>query len=72
MRVVIMMITLFLLSSCSLIKDVKPWEKENLAKENIKANGGNSLVGKFVNHTYFSKEASKGGGGVAGGGCGCN
>jgi hypothetical protein len=30
------------------------------------------LVGKFINHIYFSKEATKGGGGVAGGGCGCN
>ena len=29
-------------------------------------------MGKFDNHIYFSKEATKGGGGVAGGGCGCN
>jgi len=59
------------LSGCA-IKPVKPWEKETLAKESMQPNGGNALVSKFVNHIYFSKEASKGGGGVAGGGCGCN
>jgi hypothetical protein len=64
-------IALFLLSGCG-IKEVKPWEKGTLAKESMKPNGGNVLVGKFVNHIYFSKEATKGGGGVAGGGCGCN
>jgi hypothetical protein len=29
-------------------------------------------VKKFEQHIYFSKEASRGGYGVAGGGCGCN
>jgi len=66
-----MSVALLLLSGCA-IKAVKPWEKGTLAKESMKPNGGNALVGKFVNHIYFSKEASKGGGGVAGGGCGCN
>ena len=54
------------------VKDVQPWEKETLAKESMKNNGGNTLFSKFENHIYFSKEATKGGAGVAGGGCGCN
>ena len=67
----IVMLSLFLLSGCSIV-DVKPWEKETLAKDTMQNNAGNSLFSKFENHIYFSKEATKGGGGVAGGGCGCN
>jgi len=54
------------------VKNVKSWEKGTLAKETMKPAMGNSLLTKFQNHVFFSKEASKGGGGVAGGGCGCN
>lgn len=59
-----------LLSGC--VQQVKPWEKETLAKDTMEPAGGNPLARKFQEHIYFSKEASKGGGGVAGGGCGCN
>ncbi len=62
---------LLLLQGCTL-KNVKPWEKGLLAHERMKVDGGNALFTKFSKHIYFSKEASKGGGGVAGGGCGCN
>ncbi len=68
---VVIAVSLLLLSGCS-IQDVQPWEKETLAKDTMKNGAGNSLFSKFENHIYFSKEASKGGGGVAGGGCGCN
>jgi len=54
------------------IQDVKPWEKGTLAKETMTQSGGNNLLNNFQKHIYFSKEASKGGSGVAGGGCGCN
>ena len=57
---------------CSLVKEVKPWEKETLAKPIMQFGGLNSEVTKFESHVYFSKEASRGGSGVAGGGCGCN
>lgn len=62
--------TAILLSGC--VKDVKPWEKETLAKKTMKESGTNPLGKKYEEHMYFSKEASKGGSGVAGGGCGCN
>jgi hypothetical protein len=31
-----------------------------------------SVLAAFDDHTYFSKEASSGGRGFGGGGCGCN
>ncbi len=64
------LLTVFFFSGC--IKDVKPWEKETLAKKTMKEAGTNPINKQFEEHIYFSKEASKGGGGVAGGGCGCN
>ncbi len=63
---------LLLSSGCTSMVNVKPWEKGILAKETMTASGGNASLHGFKNHIYFSKEASKGGGGVAGGGCGCN
>jgi len=73
MRGLILLLGLWLLSGCATkIEDVKAWEKATLAKESMTQSGGNALVSKFQQHIFFSKEASKGGGGVAGGGCGCN
>lgn len=54
------------------IKDVKPWEKGILAKSTMEESAINPNSKQFQEHIYFSKEASKGGGSVAGGGCGCN
>jgi hypothetical protein len=51
---------------------VKPWEKDILAKPIMQFEGLHAEVNKFESHVYFSKEASRGGYGVAGGGCGCN
>jgi len=68
-------ITIILLSSLFLsgcIQDVKPWEKETLAKNTLKEAAINPLNKKYEEHIYYSKEASRGGAGVAGGGCGCN
>ena len=65
-------VSIFLFMGCSLIKEVKPWEKETLAKPIMQFGGLHPEVTKFESHVYFSKEASRGGSGVAGGGCGCN
>jgi major membrane immunogen (membrane-anchored lipoprotein) len=59
-----------LFSAC--VKEVKPWQKATHAKETMKDGGINALEKKFEEHTYYSKEATKVGNGVAGGGCGCN
>ena len=67
----IILITLFI-GGCSGMTHVKPWEKDRLSRDSMSNAAGNTLVSKFDAHVYFSKEASKGGGGVSGGGCGCN
>jgi len=61
-----------ILGGCAGITPVSPWEKGMLAKATMSRAGNNNTLLKFKKHIYFSKEASKGGGGVSGGGCGCN
>ena len=70
MKMIAAVLAIILLAGC--VEDVKPWEKETLAKKTMKESGINPDGKKFEEHMYFSKEATKGGGGVAGGGCGCN
>lgn len=65
------------LSACSTIKnmslqeDVKPWEKDILAQEAMQI-PADDMFSFSDDHIFFSKEASTGGNGVGGGGCGCN
>jgi Domain of unknown function (DUF4266) len=61
---------IFLLSGCSNL-GVKPWERDLLAKKSMQLNAY-PLESASDDHTYFSKEASTGGRGFGGGGCGCN
>ena len=65
---VTLFIPLFVCTSCS---KVEPWDKEVLAKP-IMAFDTDPLEAKSKQHIYFSKEASSGGYGLGGGGCGCN
>ena len=69
-KIAVAIVGMILFSACT--GDVKPWEKETLAKKSMKDGGINPINKQFQEHIYFSKEASKGGGGVSGGGCGCN
>jgi hypothetical protein len=48
---------------------VQPWERDLHAREDMQANQRDAAID---DHIYFSKEASSGGRGFAGGGCGCN
>lgn len=57
-----------ILAGCA---EVKPWQKQNLARPQM-ALDSNPLESKFMRHLYDSKEGSSGGYGVGGGGCGCN
>jgi hypothetical protein len=50
---------------------VEPWERDLLAKEQMKL-VTDSVEAGIDDHIYFSKEASSGGRGFGGGGCGCN
>ena len=49
----------------------KPWDRDLMAKPEMQLNA-TPLQTAADEHIYFSKEASSGGGGFAGGGCGCN
>jgi hypothetical protein len=62
--------TLLIASGCSSL-GVKPWEREILAREDMLMDA-DALDLAFDEHIYFSKEASSGGQGFSGGGCGCN
>ncbi len=59
-----------LLAGCS-IEPLKPWDRDLLAEQKMQLTP-NPLDNALSEHVYFSKEASSGGQGVGGGGCGCN
>ena len=48
---------------------VAPWERDLHARADMKADEHDAAID---DHIYFSKEASSGGRGFSGGGCGCN
>lgn len=50
---------------------VKPWDRDILAKDAMQLES-DPLEQATDDHIYFSKEASSGGRGFGGGGCGCN
>ena len=58
----------FLISGCS---SVDPWERGNLAKPEMQI-GSDPVDDLLLEQVFYSKEASSGGVGAAGGGCGCN
>jgi hypothetical protein len=62
--------TIALISGCSRM-GVEVWERDILAKPEMEFDRS-SLENALDDHIYFSKEASSGGRGFAGGGCGCN
>ena len=49
----------------------KPWEKDLMARPEMQVNSY-AVLAAAEDHIYFSREASSGGRGFAGGGCGCN
>jgi len=48
---------------------VEPWERDLHARADMQPDSHDAVID---DHIYFSKEASSGGRGFAGGGCGCN
>lgn len=57
-------------SGCSGL-GAKPWERGTLARPEMQLEADAVQAG-LDDHIYFSKEASSGGRGFGGGGCGCN
>jgi hypothetical protein len=50
---------------------VKPWQRDLMAKPEMQLDPY-PVDSTIDDHLYFSKEASSGGRGFGGGGCGCN
>jgi hypothetical protein len=57
-----------LLGGCA---GVQPWDRDVLARPDMQI-VSDSIEAAADEHIYFSKEASSGGQGFGGGGCGCN
>lgn len=61
-------LVLVFLGGCS---TVQPWQRGHLAEPDM-AWEPDALAAALDDHVYFAKEASSGGTGLGGGGCGCN
>ena len=69
-RMLSTMLVLAVCAGCSSM-GVEPWERDVLAREDMQL-VTDPLEAATDDHIYFSKEASSGGRGFGGGGCGCN
>ncbi len=70
MKLSFLIVAAVLLAGCSSM-GVEPWDRDLLAKQSMQP-VPHYFDNYFDEHIYFSKEASSGGQGVGGGGCGCN
>ena len=61
----------FLVAILCACETVQPWERGSLAKDEMQWQT-DLMESKLQEHIQYSKEASSGGSGAAGGGCGCN
>lgn len=69
-RPIVLASGLALLGACSTVGP-DPWEKDLMARKEMQVSA-HAIQTAAEDHVFFSKEASSGGRGFAGGGCGCN
>jgi hypothetical protein len=69
-RIALILVSLLALGGCADL-GAKPWQRGVLAREDMQVDPDPVQTG-LDDHIYFSKEASSGGRGFGGGGCGCN
>jgi hypothetical protein len=70
-KAIIVIGVLLLVTACSSMDTVQPWDKDLLANKSMQP-VPDYFENFYDEHIYFSKEASSGGQSVGGGGCGCN
>ena len=70
MKILVVVASLLVTAGCSSM-GVEPWDRDVLAKDEMQLTT-DALEAATDDHIYFSKEASSGGRGFGGGGCGCN
>lgn len=68
--VIAIAIAIGILGGCASI-GVEAWERDILSREDMQFDR-QAIDNALDDHIYFSKEASSGGRGFGGGGCGCN
>lgn len=71
MRYILLIVLINFVTACGIVTPVKPWQRDILARDDMQLNT-DELVQLMDEQIYYSKEASHGGRGVGGGGCGCN
>jgi hypothetical protein len=72
MKPIVLSITLLLVfASCSPKVTVSPMDRAYL-NDYLMRTDRDTLALKMFDHAYYSREGSRGGRGVGGGGCGCN
>jgi hypothetical protein len=69
-RRLVLAASLLALAGCADL-GAKPWQRAVLARPDMQVEADPVQAG-LDDHIYFSKEASSGGRGFGGGGCGCN
>lgn len=69
-RITALVVLLACSAGCSSM-GVEPWDRDVLAREDMQLTS-DPLEAATDDHIYFSKEATSGGRGFGGGGCGCN
>ena len=69
-RFLALALTLAALGGCADL-GARPWQRGTLARADMQVEPDPVQAG-LDDHIYFSKEASSGGRGFGGGGCGCN
>jgi len=67
----LLLLPLFLASCSSTLTRVKLLDRDTHGKLAM-ADTTDPLQRSMTEHAYFSREGSYGGGGIGGGGCGCN
>jgi hypothetical protein len=69
-RLAVLLFATTISAGCSSM-GVDAWDRDVLAKEEMRLTT-DAIEAATDDHIYFSKEASSGGRGFGGGGCGCN
>ena len=65
---ILVLVAVFLACGC---QHVSPWDRGSLADPAMNPDR-DPVSNSMAEHIWFSREASSGGRGVGGGGCGCN
>ena len=68
MKFLFLLIPLVLLSSCATV----PQNQRGYLATKVMSPDRDPLGDAMADHMYYSREASHGGNGIGGGGCGCN